>query len=119
MKPIKKEDIIYITKKALDHKKLIDENEEYRLNLETIFNSVNDGILKVDKEQNIVEINKAFAKICGFVDSDSKGKAFNTVCKSNTRCKEAIVKTVKTQQAVEIRRVECKLNPEYSPFPTI
>ena len=41
-------------------------NEQCRLNFEAIFRSVNDGIITVDEDMQVVEINDAADLICGF-----------------------------------------------------
>jgi len=54
-KPVEKETLLDVTLRALRHKKIVEENEHFRSNLEAIFRSVQDGIIMVDKELKVVD----------------------------------------------------------------
>jgi DNA-binding NtrC family response regulator len=64
-KPVEQEALLHITRLALEHKKVLGENEGYRAHLDAVFRSVEDGILTVDKELRVLEMNEAAGKICG------------------------------------------------------
>lgn len=107
-KPVKQENLLGITKKALRHRALIEEKEKYRYNLEAIFSSVKDAIITVDKEMQIVEVNKAAEKICGLSRGDI-GRAFNPpggACSG--QCIEALYATIRKKRPVEMPRLECR-----------
>ncbi len=107
-KPVRKNDIIHIAKVALQYKSLYDKSEKYRSNLEAIFRSVKDGIVTVDKELTVVEINEAARSICGF-SSDIVGKSLYSLSHDcEGKCVEAIVETVEKRQSVEKYRLECR-----------
>lgn len=107
-KPVRKNDIIHIAKVALQYKSLYDKSEKYRSNLEAIFRSVKDGIVTVDKELTVVEINEAARSICGF-SSDIVGKSLNSLSHDcEGKCVEAIVETVEKRRSVEKYRLECR-----------
>ncbi len=109
-KPVRQETLIHITKIALLHKELLDEKEKYRLNLEAIFKSVKDGIVTVDKELSVLEINEAARGICD-LSRDAIGKPLGFLQKHcNGQCLEAVKKTIKEKRPEEIRRIECKRN---------
>jgi two-component system, NtrC family, response regulator HydG len=64
-KPVNKETLLRFTRQALSHwqlenkaRRLQKENEKYRLYLETIFRSVSDAIITVDKNMQIVQLNE-------------------------------------------------------------
>lgn len=64
-KPVNKETLLRFTRQALTHwhlenkaRRLQKENEKYRLYLETIFRSVSDAIITVDKNMQIVQLNE-------------------------------------------------------------
>ncbi len=61
-KPVKKQSLLHVVNIALKHKLLRDEKEKYRLHLETIFKNINEGIITVDEEGFVVEINDAAKK---------------------------------------------------------
>ncbi len=73
-KPVRKNTLLHVARKALAYKALYDENEKYRLNLEAIFKSVSDGIVSVDNDLSIIEINESAVNICGFPVIKLKGK---------------------------------------------
>lgn len=64
-KPVQKEDILRTADLAVKYKRLTDEKESYRANIEAIFRSVRDAIITVDKESVIIEANEAAKAICG------------------------------------------------------
>lgn len=108
-KPVKKEILLRITKTALQHKSVLDENIKYKSNLEAIFRSVKDGIVTVDKELSVIEINEAAKKICEFNDFNVKGLKISSIQKScDKKCLDAIKVTIKEKKPVEIYRIECK-----------
>ena len=109
-KPIQKDTLFHAIDVALQHKKVIDEKDKYRSNLEAIFRSVKDAIITVDKELVLLEINEAAGNICGFT-RNAIGKVFSSLhhgCKG--KCIEALLETVNTKQPAELNRIECRLN---------
>jgi len=76
-KPVNKETLLHFTRHALEHwfaikksQKLQQENEKYRLCLDTIFRSVSDAIITVDSQMNIVQLNEKAKKWLYYVDFD-------------------------------------------------
>lgn len=118
-KPVKQEALLRITKIALQHKALIDEKEQYRLNLEAIFRSVKDAIIAVDNELCLLEINDAAKTICG-LSPDEIGMAFNSIAKHcNNKCLEVIRETINTKQPAEAIRIECQYTERQQQVVTI
>ncbi len=108
IKPIKLDVILRVTRMALQHKDLVEEMEKHRSNLDAIFGNVKDGIITVDKELNIIEVNKAAEKTCGVLSKEMKGKKIDSVeLGCNRKCLDSIIKTVKTKQHDEVLRIEC------------
>ncbi len=108
-KPVKKNALLHVTGMALRHKKLHDEKEKYRLNLEAIFSNINEGIVTVDKNGVIIGINESARRICEF-PPDSAGKAFESlpeICIG--KCKEMLNETIAKKEPIEIHRHECHL----------
>ena len=107
-KPIQKEMLLHVAGLALQHKKVIDEKEKYRSNLEAIFRSVKDGIITVDKDMQIVEVNEAAENLC-HISRDMIGRTFTTIPQGcSGKCLETMVETIEKKQAVEISRFECR-----------
>jgi PAS domain S-box-containing protein len=108
VKPIRQDSLMRSVSIALKHKAVKDENEQCRLNFEAIFRSVNDGIITVDENMAVVEVNAAAETICEFQRAATVGKPLRELadrCQGN--CLGALDETIKTRQPVELRFVEC------------
>jgi len=94
----------------LKEKALEEEKETYRLNLEAIFRSLEEGIISVDRNLNIIHLNPAIKNICGFSAEDT-GKPFR-MFKNNScsKCIEMLEETITRKQPVKIDRFECEQN---------
>jgi two-component system response regulator HydG len=83
------------------------ENERYRAHLDAVFRSVEDGILTVDKELTVLEMNEAAGRICGL----SRDEAGRDLASSSMHCKErfisALKETVEGRKSVRMERFEC------------
>jgi len=107
-KPVREDVLLYVTKKSLLYKALLDERERYRSNIEAIFRSVKDAIITVDDKLIIIETNEAAEKICGITREDIS-KPFDSVTNGcNGKCREAFKETINKKGQVEIYRVECR-----------
>jgi PAS domain S-box-containing protein len=108
-KPVQKEALLRVANLALHHKRVIDEKEGYRLNLEAIFRSVKDAIITVDKDLKIVELNEAAQRIFYRNPFDAVGKPFSPFRQGcNGKCVEALKETIAKKQSVEVGRHECQ-----------
>ncbi len=74
-KPVRKNELLKLVAKAIEFKVLQEENNRNKANLISIFQSVQEGILTVDKEFKITEINPAFQTICGLSKETWIGKS--------------------------------------------
>ena len=109
IKPIRQHVLLKVVNIALKHKAVTDESEQCRLNLEAIFRSVNDGIVTVDENMSVVEINDAAQEICEFKRDAVIGKPLAELedrCDGN--CIGALAEALKTRRRVELRFVECR-----------
>jgi PAS domain S-box-containing protein len=109
VKPIRQDFLMRSVSIALKHKAVKDENEQCRLNFEAIFRSVNEGIITVDQNMEVVEINAAAEIICEFEREATLGKPLQELadrCEGN--CLGALNETMKTRQPVKLRFVECR-----------
>lgn len=68
-KPVMQESLLRVARMALDHKKLIEENETFKMRLEGLFRCAHEGIIITDKELRVAEINEAAKEIFGVDDS--------------------------------------------------
>jgi len=109
VKPIRQDRLMRSVNIALKHKAVKDENEQCRLNFEAIFRSVNDGIITVDENMDVIEINDAAGVICAFHKEAAVGKPLQQLSDHcNGKCLGALNETMKTRQPVELRYVECR-----------
>ncbi|HDK81135.1 MAG TPA: response regulator, partial [Nitrospirae bacterium] len=107
-KPIQKDALFHMIDLALQHKSLIDEKEKYRLNLEAIFMSVKDGIISVDSDMKILEINNAAENICA-LSRGNIGQKFSSMDKScNRKCVKSLIETIDNKKSVESSHIECQ-----------
>lgn len=108
-KPIKKEGLLHVAGMALKNKALYDEKEKYRLHLETIFSNINEGIMTIDSEGQIVEVNSAAEIICGITRNDL-GREFASLPRlCDGKCVEILKETLQKGQPVEVYRHECRI----------
>jgi PAS domain S-box-containing protein len=114
-KPIEKQDLLKITQQALRYKAVLDEKdrleaeeEKHRVNLETIFASVQEGIITVDEQMRVMKFNTAFKNIFGLSGQDITGKRFDELpnkCLQDFR--KFLIDTLKTQKEIKAFRWEC------------
>lgn len=64
-KPLHQEDLLRQAKLAVDHKRLIDQQEMYQLRMAAVFQSVHEGLIIFDENMKLIEINAAAAKMLG------------------------------------------------------
>ncbi len=115
VKPIRKQTLIKITENALKYKALEDkkseiesEKERYRNDLETIFSSLNEGIVSIDIDMRVSEANKAAEKICGIVSTNCCQKKITTLkLNCNKACHKILLQTLETKKPVQEYRIEC------------
>jgi DNA-binding NtrC family response regulator len=108
VKPVTQQMLSDITIKALRHKSLMDEKEKYRLNLEAVFRSVKDAIITVDERLTVTAMNDAAKDVCPYLAAGIKGTPFDSMQRACAgRCVEALRRTLKDGEFVEMLSVEC------------
>ena len=114
-KPVEKQDLIKITNRALDYHSVIkakdqmeNEKEKYRSELDTIFRSVQEGIVTVDADIKVTKVNSAFERICGLSGQIITGKRLSDVSgQCRQACYHILKEVVETGKQVKTSRVEC------------
>jgi len=110
-KPVLQTGLLKVTKAALRYKRLVDEKERYKTNLEAIFSSVKDALISVDKDLNIIETNRAAEKICNLLRKTSIGKSLRSMeFPCSGQCIGALEKTISLKKSVEYTQVSCGLD---------
>jgi PAS domain S-box-containing protein len=107
-KPVVQETLLHLTGLALQHKKALDERENYRSHLEAIFASVEDAIVTVDRDLRVLELNEAAEDLCG-LHRDAIGRRLeDTVMPCKEAILESVGKTLDGPGSVRARRCECR-----------
>ena len=108
VKPVRQETLLRVAGKALEHKRLIADKEAYRLNLEAIFNSVEDAIVTVDKDLVVTELNSAVGTLCGVRRDTAKGApVMGITFQCSGACLKALKETVATGEVIRLSNVGC------------
>lgn len=109
VKPVTQKALLHAAALALKHKDLIDENEQIRTNLEAVFRSVTDGIITVDTDLRVMEINAAAQTICGYSRDRACNQQIATLQKGcSNKCIDALAKTIREKETVELFRIDCQ-----------
>jgi len=109
VKPVDRDALLQSADVALRHKAVRDAVEQYRLNLEAIFRSLEDGIVTVDRAMSVVEVNGAAERLCGFRRQDVLGKPLTgDVLECSAECLEALQRSVTGPPPVVIHHLECR-----------
>ncbi|MCK5195730.1 MAG: response regulator, partial [Desulfobulbaceae bacterium] len=117
-KPVQKQDLLKTASQALKYKSILDEKnrveaekEKYRSDLETIFASVQEGIVTIDSQMMIMKANKAFNHICGMTQQEIIGRRFDDLPKKcRQQCLGVLKEALQSQKEIESIRLECKHN---------
>jgi two-component system response regulator HydG len=109
IKPVRQDALLKTVNIALKHKALREEREQCRMNFEAIFRSVNDGIIMVDRNMAVREINDAARQICAFREDGGIGRPLRELATGcNGNCVGALGEALATRQPVKLRFVECR-----------
>lgn len=119
-KPVTRDALLRVTRLAVDHRRLVQERDHYaaeldryRRDLEAIFNSVNEGIITVDAEMRVRQVNPVAAGILGLDPASIYGRACREVLASRfgAAC-EALQRTIETRAPATERRIEMSIAGE-------
>ncbi len=106
-KPIDREALLMVCRRALLAKRLEDERELYRANLDAIFCSVADPILMVDGTGRLAQANPPAAQIFGYTEAMIGCELDKISLPCAPSCHPAIGKSLRTQKPQELLRIEC------------
>jgi PAS domain S-box-containing protein len=116
IKPVEKDGLLRVTGQALRYKAVLEEKdraeaekEKYRSDLETIFTSVQEGIVTVDSHMRAMKANESFERICDLGSEDIIGKRFDEIAKRcNFACSNVLQEVLRTKKEVRAVRLECR-----------
>jgi len=109
-KPVRQETLLRLAKLALQHHELVAQKHRYQSHLEAIFRSVRDGILTVDEDLKLMEINQAAQNILN-ITGESIGQTLAQVTGPQSLPTTIIKETLNTRQPAEIYRSEYSGSP--------
>jgi two-component system, NtrC family, response regulator HydG len=113
-KPVTKLALVRVARMAVEHKAVRDERDlyaarmdQYRSELEAIFNSVSEGIISVDADMCVRQTNATACKILNLDSVAISGQVFSTVMPEQlSAASEALTATLKTGMRIDDRRIE-------------
>jgi len=107
-KPVYKDTLLRVAGMALRYKRLQDEAEQYRMNLDAMFRSVRDTVITTDCEGKLTAFNDAARDFC-FFGSIHAGRPFNDIeMPCAAECARALRQAIERKEPVELFRIECK-----------
>jgi PAS domain S-box-containing protein len=107
-KPVQPKTLVSVTRLALNEKRINDERERYRRNMDAIFRSVSDAIIMVDREGRLVTFNAMAENLCGYIREQIGALVTDIGTDCCVTCRTALLETVRTNIPREFRRLECR-----------
>jgi PAS domain S-box-containing protein len=111
-KPVTRDALQRVARLALEQKRIADERDHYakqmdmyRNDLQAIFNSVTEGIITVDANMCVRQVNTAAARILGLATCALSGKPFDSVRRGFEHAEGALQETLRTRGPVVNRRL--------------
>jgi len=109
-KPVLPKTFLLLCRVALHEKKMNDQRERYRANMDAIFHSVSDSIVMIDNEGRLAHFNETAGKICGY-SSDMVGRELSDInLGCGGTCRTALLETLRSKSPKTLRRFECAVS---------
>lgn len=110
-KPVRQDALKRSVSVALKHTAITEEKEKCRLNFEGIFRSVKDGIVTVDRDMNVIEINNAACKICRVNREDIINRPIQDMAfHCQGKCLTSLHEIIEQRKPLEKLYIECHLD---------
>jgi DNA-binding NtrC family response regulator len=84
-KPIQQSNLLRVARAALEHKRLLEEKETFRMRLEGLFRCATEGIIITDQNMQVAEVNDAARRIFS-CDDAIIGKSLDEISKLADSC---------------------------------
>ncbi|MDD2733534.1 MAG: sigma-54-dependent Fis family transcriptional regulator [Desulfuromonadaceae bacterium] len=107
-KPVRFETLIAVTRHALSVKKLHDERERHRANLDAIFRTVTDSIVMIDQDGRLAQYNIMAEHICGYRRELIGKNAAEISLGCSGVCRDALQETLGSTVPSVLKRIECR-----------
>lgn len=107
-KPFTPQQIIAVVQRAMRTKRLIEENERQQANLNAIFHSASDGIVLVDRESRLAQVNEAAMRSCRYLPEHLGAclSAIESGCAG--ACRKIFADVLRDGVQRTIHRLECR-----------
>jgi two-component system, NtrC family, response regulator HydG len=107
-KPVHKDAIVHVARRALEFGRISQENDRLRTDLQAIFTSVQDAIISVDENLVVVNFNAAAGAICR-LPADAEGSSLSGLpLHCDQQCTGALETAIQTGRPTEIRYFKCR-----------
>ncbi|MDD5286256.1 MAG: sigma-54-dependent Fis family transcriptional regulator, partial [Desulfuromonadaceae bacterium] len=106
-KPVQPKTLLSVCRMALNEKKMSDERERYRVNMDAIFSSVSDSIIMIDVEGRLEHFNAMAGNVCGYTGDLIGSKVEEIEIGCGGLCRAALMESLRTNTPKELRRFEC------------
>ncbi len=108
-KPVHPEELLHVTRMALRHEFIEEQNRRYERNLRAIFRSVKDAIITVDRELKLLDYNESAKRICSISKEIESNRPYlkSILERCDGECLEELEKAIKNEEYVELNRIEC------------
>jgi two-component system, NtrC family, response regulator HydG len=91
-----------------DLRKAQEEIAAQKSRLEAIFRSVNEGIISVDPEMRIIEINQTAKEICGMAADLKIGRSFVAVDYCDNTCRDVFQEVLSKKTSIKEFNIDCR-----------
>ena len=107
-KPVVKKDLLQVARAALKYRRMAEENERNRINLEAVFRCVGDALVIVDRQGLIQRINEAAEKLLG-LDAGVLGRLYDPLLTGcSERCVELLRRALEEGRPQQQDQVACE-----------
>lgn len=106
-KPVTQAMVLSVAAKALEHKARIEKNDGEKIRLQSIFETVRHGMLALDVDGGITEMNSAVEELCSLRPASVGTRLDIAAQRCGGRCLEAVKACLGTGESVERRFLEC------------
>ena len=107
-KPIHPNELLTAARNALNIKRLADETERHRADLEAIFRSLSDGIMMLDTNGHLLQANEAAGRICSCLALQLQAPADCTSLPCDGICRQVIQESLSSGLPVKRERIRCQ-----------
>lgn len=107
VKPFPTVQVISVARKAVNTKRLLEENRRKQANQDAIFQSVMDGIILVDRAGCLLQANEAALSFCGYLPEHMNMPIQFIERNCSMKCRDSILNVLNDGMPRRLRRLAC------------